>query len=96
MDSSQLRPVQPAAAAGRHRAALAAGPYLGEESTSLKLEARFVAELVENLRDAGHQMEMLDQDFSDTMGHAGTVVRHPDGVIEGASDPRSDGVVASL
>ena len=55
-----------------------------------------MAELVENLRDAGHQVEMLDQDFSDTMGHAGAVVRHPDGVIEGASDPRSDGVVALL
>ncbi len=72
------------------------GRTWGEESTSLKLEARFEAELVGKLRDAGHQVEVLDQDFSDTMGHAGAVVRHPDGVIEGASDPRSDGLVATL
>lgn len=72
------------------------GRTWGEESTSLKLEARFEAALVQQLRDAGHQVEVLDQDFSDTMGHAGAVVRHPDGVIEGASDPRSDGLVATL
>ncbi|MFC6330539.1 gamma-glutamyltransferase family protein, partial [Alloalcanivorax gelatiniphagus] len=72
------------------------GRTWGDESTSLKLEARFEARLVQQLRDAGHQVEVLDQDFSDTMGHAGAVVRHPDGVIEGASDPRSDGVVATL
>jgi gamma-glutamyltranspeptidase/glutathione hydrolase len=25
------------------------------------------------------------------VGHAGAIVRHPDGRMEGASDPRSDG-----
>jgi gamma-glutamyltranspeptidase/glutathione hydrolase len=25
------------------------------------------------------------------MGHAGAIVRHPDGRFEGATDPRSDG-----
>jgi gamma-glutamyltranspeptidase len=25
------------------------------------------------------------------MGHAGALVRHPDGALEGATDPRSDG-----
>jgi gamma-glutamyltranspeptidase/glutathione hydrolase len=25
------------------------------------------------------------------MGHAGAIVRRPDGVLEGATDPRSDG-----
>lgn len=29
------------------------------------------------------------------MGHAGAIVWHPDGLLEGASDPRSDGVVAA-
>lgn len=29
------------------------------------------------------------------MGHAGAIVWHPDGLMEGASDPRSDGVVAT-
>jgi gamma-glutamyltranspeptidase len=28
------------------------------------------------------------------MGHAGALVRHPDGRIEGAADPRSDGMAA--
>ena len=30
------------------------------------------------------------------MGHAGAIVRHPDGLLEGAHDPRSDGGAASL
>jgi gamma-glutamyltranspeptidase/glutathione hydrolase len=34
-------------------------------------------------------------DFTDVMGHAGAIVRHPSGLFEGASDPRSDGVVAA-
>jgi gamma-glutamyltranspeptidase/glutathione hydrolase len=39
---------------------------------------------------------VLDQAFGDTMGHAGALVRHPDGRIEGAADPRSDGAAAGL
>ena len=42
------------------------------------------------LRTAGHDVEMLPA-FTATMGHAGALVRHPSGVIEGATDPRSDG-----
>jgi len=30
------------------------------------------------------------------MGHAGALVRHSDGLIEGAADPRSDGLVAGV
>jgi gamma-glutamyltranspeptidase/glutathione hydrolase len=41
-------------------------------------------------------VEVLPEAFSDTMGHAGALVRHPNGVIEGAADPRSDGLVAAL
>jgi gamma-glutamyltranspeptidase/glutathione hydrolase len=29
------------------------------------------------------------------MGHAGAIVRHADGTLEGATDPRSDGMVAA-
>jgi gamma-glutamyltranspeptidase/glutathione hydrolase len=29
------------------------------------------------------------------MGHAGAIVRHADGSLEGATDPRSDGEVAA-
>jgi gamma-glutamyltranspeptidase/glutathione hydrolase len=29
------------------------------------------------------------------MGHAGAIVRHSDGRLDGATDPRSDGAVAA-
>lgn len=69
------------------------GRTWGETSTSLKLENRFDDDVVEALRQAGHEVERLPA-FSETMGHAGALVRHPDGQLEGASDPRSDGEAA--
>lgn len=72
------------------------GRTWGDDSASLKLESRFDPGLVQQLRDAGHEVQMLEQAFSDTMGHAGALVRHPSGLIEGAVDPRSDGTVAAL
>ena len=72
------------------------GRTWGDVSTTLKLENRFDPALVQALRDAGHAVELLPEPFSDTMGHAGALVRHADGMIEGAVDPRSDGVVAAL
>ena len=72
------------------------GRTWGDISTTLKLESRFEPELVASLRAAGHQVELLDEAFSDTMGHAGALVRHASGVIEGAADPRSDGAVAGV
>ncbi|WP_332747272.1 gamma-glutamyltransferase family protein [Hydrogenophaga sp.] len=72
------------------------GRTWGDETTSLKLESRFDPVLVDALRAAGHTVEVFDEPFSDTMGHAGALVRHPNGVIEGAADPRSDGVVAGV
>ena len=70
------------------------GRTWGEESSSLKLEDRFPDSVVAALREAGHVVEIVPA-FSDLMGHAGALVRHPDGVLEGASDPRSDGAVAA-
>lgn len=67
------------------------GRTWGEESTSLKLESRFDPELVKQLQQAGHEVAVLDEAFSDTMGHAGALVWHPGGEVEGASDPRCDG-----
>ncbi|KRC12012.1 gamma-glutamyltransferase [Hydrogenophaga sp. Root209] len=72
------------------------GRTWGDETTSLKLESRFDPALVDALKAAGHTVEVFDEPFSDTMGHAGALVRHPNGVIEGAADPRSDGVVAGV
>ncbi|PXW94020.1 gamma-glutamyltransferase 2 [Sphaerotilus hippei] len=72
------------------------GRTWGDVSTSLKLENRFDPALVQSLRDAGHVVELLDEAWSDTMGHAGALVRHPNGLIQGAADPRSDGAVAAV
>jgi gamma-glutamyltranspeptidase len=51
--------------------------------------------VIEALRAASHDVEVVAP-FSDLMGHAGALVLHPDGTIEGASDRRSDGGVAAL
>jgi gamma-glutamyltranspeptidase/glutathione hydrolase len=66
------------------------GRAWGEESTSLKLEDRFDPALVAALVAAGHHVEM-QAPFTSLMGHAGALVRHPDGRLEAATDPRNDG-----
>jgi gamma-glutamyltranspeptidase/glutathione hydrolase len=72
------------------------GRTWGSPRTNLRLEARFDAGLAERLSAAGHDVEMLGEAYSDTMGHAGAVVRHPDGGLEGAHDPRADGGAAGV
>lgn len=69
------------------------GRTWGDDTTTLKLEDRFPADLIDRLRAAGHEVERVAA-FSSVMGHAGALVRHPQGHCEGASDPRSDGAVA--
>lgn len=69
------------------------GRTWGAPSVTLKLEPGFDAGVVARLRAAGHPVEELAA-LTGTMGHAGAIVRRPDGVLEGAADPRSDGGVA--
>jgi gamma-glutamyltranspeptidase len=69
------------------------GRTWGQSTDTLKLEQRFPTAVVEELAARGHDVEVL-LPFDETMGHAGALVRHPDGMLEGASDPRSDGGVA--
>ncbi len=69
------------------------GRTWGEPSIALRLENRFDPALAAALAEAGHPVELAPA-FSDLMGHAGAIVRRADGVLEGASDPRSDGAVA--
>ena len=71
------------------------GRAWGAESTPLKLEGRIPAELMAALAEAGHDVEPV-AGITDLMGHAGAIVRHDDGLLEGASDPRSDGAVAAF
>jgi oxamate amidohydrolase len=70
------------------------GKTWGQETTTLKFENRTDAAALKALSDAGHDVEVLS-DYSDTMGHAGAIVRQPDGLYLGAADPRSDGVIAA-
>ncbi len=70
------------------------GRTWGEETTSLKIENRVDGEIIRALKDAGHQVEVVGA-FEEMMGHGGALVYHPSGLIEGATDPRSDGGVAA-
>lgn len=69
------------------------GRTWGDDSTALRLESRIDAKVIDGLREAGHPVVMVDG-FSELMGHAGAIVRHADGALDGASDPRSDGEAA--
>jgi gamma-glutamyltranspeptidase/glutathione hydrolase len=72
------------------------GRTWGSSHTNLRLESRFDGNLVDRLMAAGHDVEMLDDAYSDTMGHAGAVVRHGGGRLEGCHDPRADGGAAGV
>lgn len=69
------------------------GRTWGQTTDTLKLEARFGAAVLAELARRGHEVEVL-ADFDEVVGHAGAIVRHPDGSLEGGFDPRSDGGVA--
>lgn len=72
------------------------GRTWGSVKTNLRMENRFDGNLIEQLLSAGHDVEVIDEAYSDTMGHAGAVILHPSGVIEGGHDPRADGGAAGV
>ena len=81
------------------QAAIAAPRWLlgrtwGQTSDTLKLESRFPATVIDDLRARGHAVEVLSA-FDEAVGHAGAVLRHANGLLQGGSDPRSDGGVAA-
>jgi gamma-glutamyltranspeptidase len=71
------------------------GRTWGSMSETLKLESRFPSAVIEELRRRGHEVEVLAE-FDETMGHAGALVRHASGGLEGGFDPRGDGAVAGF
>ncbi len=71
------------------------GRTWGQSSDALKLEGRIDAGTVAALQALGHEVEMLP-DFSEAVGHAGAIVRHPNGMLEGAFDVRSNGSAAGF
>jgi gamma-glutamyltranspeptidase len=70
------------------------GRTWGQTSDTLKVEARFPGAVLMALGKLGHDIEVL-QDYDETMGHAGAIVRNANSVLEGGADPRSDGAVAA-
>jgi gamma-glutamyltranspeptidase len=70
------------------------GRTWGQESTSLKVEDSMPSPIQEALDRAGHFVEVVPSNNA-MMGHAGAVIRLPNGRMQGATDPRSDGMVAA-
>jgi gamma-glutamyltranspeptidase/glutathione hydrolase len=72
------------------------GQTWGSPHASLLVESRFDEAVVAQLRSAGHAVEVLPQAYADQTGHAGAVLLHPDGTLEGAHDPRANGGAGGL
>lgn len=66
------------------------GRTWGAEKTNLRIESRFDPGVIAALKAAGHDVEEIGP-FDEVMGHAGAITRRPDGLLEGAADPRGDG-----
>jgi gamma-glutamyltranspeptidase/glutathione hydrolase len=67
------------------------GRTWGAAHGNLVIESQFDGNLIDRLMSAGH-----DVSLTEAIGHAGAVVRHPDGTFEAAHDPRADGGAAGL
>jgi oxamate amidohydrolase len=72
------------------------GRTWGSTVTNLRIEPRFDGNVIDRLIAAGHDVEVLNEPYSDLVGHAGAVVLHPEGTCEGAHDPRADGGAAGV
>jgi gamma-glutamyltranspeptidase len=71
------------------------GRTWGADTTNLRIENRFDAGVLKALENAGHDLEIIG-DYDEVMGHAGALVYHPNGLIEGAADPRGNGLPAGF
>jgi oxamate amidohydrolase len=83
-----------AEALGRPRWLL--GRTWGSSVAKLRLEDGFSGNLIDRLLSTGHDVEVLPERYSDLMGHAGAVILHPDGTLEGGHDLRADGGAAGV
>ena len=71
-----------------------AGRTWGGGASGVTIENRVDPDVVAALERAGHSVLVLGEGYSDSMGHAGAVIRAATGRVSGASDPRSDGAAA--
>jgi oxamate amidohydrolase len=67
------------------------GRTWGSAHGNVMLEGRFDGNLIDRLMSAGHEVDVKSAPYAGNMGHAGAVVLHPNGTLEGAHDPRADG-----
>ncbi|HZO44600.1 MAG TPA: gamma-glutamyltransferase family protein [Xanthobacteraceae bacterium] len=67
------------------------GRTWGSAHGSVVLEGRFDGNLIDQLISAGHEVDVMAAPYAGSMGHAGAVILHPNGTLEGAHDPRADG-----
>lgn len=66
------------------------GRSTGIHDLNLKLEARFSEGTINYLKARGHDIVVVPE-YSEVVGQAGALVRHINGMMEGAFDPRSNG-----
>ncbi len=72
------------------------GRTWGSTVTTLRMEDGFDGNVIDRMLSAGHDVDVLPERHSDTMGHAGAVILHPGGMLEGGHDPRADGGAAGV
>ncbi|HVG51013.1 MAG TPA: gamma-glutamyltransferase [Xanthobacteraceae bacterium] len=72
------------------------GRTWGSSHTNLRMESRFDGNLIDRLLSAGHDVDVLPEAYSDTMGHSGAAILHPNGTLEAGHDPRADGGAAGV
>jgi len=84
--------MNPAAAIAAPRWLL--GRTWGETSDTLKIESRFGDAVIDALRERGHDVEVIGA-YDESVGHAGAILRDASGMLQGGSDPRSDGGVGA-
>jgi gamma-glutamyltranspeptidase/glutathione hydrolase len=70
------------------------GRTWGQTSDTLKLESRFPSAVTDELSRRGHDVEIIGA-LDETVGHAGCIIREPNGILKGGWDPRSDGAVVA-
>jgi gamma-glutamyltranspeptidase/glutathione hydrolase len=85
-----------AAGASHRSAALAARPHLGLVAHEPEARAALFRRPDRPAVIRRSRCRGIARRYSDTMGHAGAVVLHPDGTFEGAHDPRADGGAAGV
>jgi gamma-glutamyltranspeptidase/glutathione hydrolase len=67
------------------------GRTWGTEAPGVTVEDGLDPDVLIALERAGHAVTVLPERYSDSMGHAGAIMRTARGRVAGAADPRSDG-----